>query len=108
MESSRSARAAITHSCAPTGDDVPYFARNLVTMAIIHVVNDQSPAHWLDPISFVPSTLQSSGFSAGTTRSLKVAGYTPVALATANGTERNRLVRDQLFPVDFYKQLVVH
>ena len=34
-----------------------------------------------------------AGFSAGTTRSLKVAGYTPVALATANGTERNRLVR---------------
>ena len=26
-----------------------------------------------------------------------------MALATANGTERNRLVRDQLFPVDFYK-----
>ena len=25
-----------------------------------------------------------------------------MALATANGTERNRLVRDQLFPVDFY------
>ena len=47
MESSRSARAAITHSCAPTGDDVPYFARNLVTMATIHVVNDQSPAHWI-------------------------------------------------------------
>ena len=44
-----------------------------------------------------------AGFSAGTTRSLKVAGYTPVALATANGTERNRLVRDQLFPVDSYK-----
>ena len=43
-----------------------------------------------------------AGFSAGTTRSLKVAGHTPVALATANGTERNRLVRDQLFPVDFY------
>ena len=47
MSSSRSARAAITHSCAPTGDDVPYFARNLVTMATIHVVNDQSPAHWI-------------------------------------------------------------
>ena len=28
-----------------------------------------------------------------------------MALATANGTERNRLVRDQLFPVDFYNPL---
>ena len=29
-----------------------------------------------------------------------------MALATANGTERNRLVRDQLFPVDFYTFLI--